>query len=157
MEELSLNPLLRTDRGKEGSAQATFWGTLPRKQKSQCTNTDLPKNRKGKWALAPVCIRVCPALGEDPCLGRALLVAQTRTWKSTAESHPWTHPLHPQFQLQLRVVPRLRLCNHLVFSQSHYRHSSFLDLGAEAALITAVWMQCCWGLPENDQSDYFPT
>lgn len=95
MEELSLIPLFRTDRGKEGSPQATFWGMLPRETKSQHTNIDSPRNRKGKWALAPACIRLCPALGEDPGLGTALLVGQTRTWNSTAEPHSWTPPSTP--------------------------------------------------------------
>lgn len=27
----------------------------------------------------------------------------------------------------------------------------------KAALITAVWIQCCLGLPEDNQSEYFPT
>lgn len=107
---------------KKGLPRPHFWCMLPREWKSQCTNTDLPRNRKWKWALAPVCIRLCPALGEGPGLERAILLAQTRTWNSTAEPHFWTPPSTPS----ILTPVGLRLHNPLLFSQYHHRLSQAL-------------------------------
>lgn len=120
--------------------------------KPPCTSTDLPRDRKGRWAFPPICIRPRPVLGDDLSQERATSTErETVHWQQNGSARHHAH----HFSCAWWPGPRPR--NNLLFNNKIPGPCHSQISKQKAALIIAVWLQYRLGLPEDNQREFFPT
>lgn len=126
--------------------QPRFCCALSRDWKPHSADTGFPKDRKGKSVSAPVCIRSCPALGEDLTLGRAV---STDTDQSTHSTMTFLDTMLMTTVAHDDLVPGcVTTCFPNHSRACFYRHLSFTDLKAEGctdySCLHSVLLRFAW-------------